>query len=152
MKWNDLHQLIKNILPAPRRVEKTNEEWKQILTPEQYRVTRLHGTERPFSGEYCEAYSPGIYYCLCCGTELFDSTVKFDSGTGWPSFNSPVKDNVVRYKRDNGYGMHGVEVLCNVCDAHLGHVFSDGPIPTGLRFCINSVSLKKAEVKTVRTE
>ena len=148
MKWKDLQQIIKNNPAAPRRVEKTNEEWKRLLTPEQYQVTRLHGTERPFSGEYCEAYSPGIYNCLCCGTELFDSTVKFDSGTGWPSFTGPVMDNVVKYKPDTSDGMQGVEVLCNVCDAHLGHVFPDGPPPTGLRFCINSVSLKKEELRT----
>jgi peptide methionine sulfoxide reductase msrA/msrB len=146
MNWKDLQKIIKNNPAPPRRVEKTDEEWKQLLTPEQYRVTRRHGDERPFSGEYCESYSPGIYTCLCCGTELFDSTGKFNSGTGWPSFTRPVKDNVVRYKPDNSYGMQNVEVLCNVCDAQLGHVFLDGPPPSGLRFCINSVSLKKVEL------
>lgn len=145
MNWKDLQQIIGNNPAPPKRVEKTNEEWKRLLTPEQYQVTRLHGTERPFSGEYCEAHSPGVYTCVCCATELFDSTVKFDSRTGWPSFTGPVKDNVVKYKSDNAYGMQRVEVLCNVCDAHLGHVFPDGPPPTGLRFCINSVSLKKEE-------
>jgi peptide methionine sulfoxide reductase msrA/msrB len=147
MNWKDLQQIMKSNPAPPRRVEKTNEEWKRLLTPDQYLVTRLHGTERPFSGEYCELFTPGIYNCLCCGTALFDSTVKFDSGTGWPSFTGPVNDNVVRYKSDNSYGMQRVEVLCNVCDAHLGHVFPDGPGPTGLRFCINSISLKKEEVK-----
>lgn len=148
MKWNDVLRLAKNNLTPPRRVEKTNEEWERLLTPEQYQVTRRHGTERPFSGEYCEAYSPGIYNCICCGTELFDSTVKFNSFTGWPSFTGPVQDNVIQYRMDKSYGMHRVEVLCNVCDAHLGHVFPDGPKPSGLRFCINSASLRKEEVKT----
>ena len=143
MTWKDLQQLIKNNPVPPRRVEKTNEEWKSLLTTAQYQVTRLHGTERPFSGEYCESYSPGVYSCICYGTGLFDSTVKFDSRTGWPSFTGPVNENVVKYKSDRSFGMHRVEVLCNVCDAHLGHVFPDGPPPSGLRFCINSVSLKK---------
>jgi methionine-R-sulfoxide reductase len=147
MKWNDLLQIVKNNPAPPKRVEKTNEEWRRLLTAEQYHVTRLHGTERPFSGEYCEAYSPGIYTCVCCGTALFDSTEKFNSRTGWPSFSGPVKDNVVKYKSDSGYGMLRVEVLCNVCDAHLGHVFPDGPQPSGLRFCINSVSLEKVELE-----
>lgn len=147
MNWNDLLQIMKNNPAPPKRVEKTDEEWKRLLTSEQYRVTRHHGTERPFSGEYCESYSPGLYGCVCCGTELFDSSVKFNSGTGWPSFTEAVKDNVVRYNADNSYFMQRVEVLCNVCDAHLGHVFSDGPPPTGLRFCINSISLKKEEEK-----
>ncbi len=145
MNWNELKQIMKSNLAPPKRVEKTEQEWKKLLTPDQYMVTRLHGTERPFSGEYCEAYAPGIYNCLCCGTALFDSTKKFDSRTGWPSFTGPVADNVVRYKSDSSYGMERVEVLCNVCDAHLGHVFPDGPQPSGLRFCINSVSLKKEE-------
>src|SRR5688572_29425136 len=146
MNWKDLLQLIKNNPDPPKRVEKTDDEWKHLLTPEQYRVTRRHGDERPFSGEYCESYSPGIYSCLCCGTALFDSTGKFDSGTGWPSFTGPVKNNVVKYMPDNSYGMQNVEVLCNVCDAQLGHVFPDGPVPMGLRFCINSISLKKEEI------
>jgi len=145
MNWNDVLQKIKDNPAPPKRVEKTDDEWKQLLTPEQYRITRRHGDERPFSGEYCELFTPGIYACVCCGTELFDSTVKFDSGTGWPSFTEPVKNNVVKYQPDNRYGMQNVEVLCNVCDAQLGHVFPDGPPPSGLRFCINSVSLKKEE-------
>lgn len=145
MNWKDVQQIMKNNPAPPRRVEKTDEEWKRLLTPEQYRVTRRHGDEIPFSGEYCESFSAGVYNCLCCGTELFDSTVKFDSGTGWPSFTGPVKDNVVKYVPDNRYGMQNVEVLCNVCDAQLGHVFPDGPKPSGLHFCINSVALKKEE-------
>jgi methionine-R-sulfoxide reductase len=146
MNWNDLLQQIKNNPAPPKRVEKTAEEWKRLLTAEQYRVARQHGTERPFSGEYCEAHAPGIYTCVCCGTELFDSTEKFNSGTGWPSFSGPVKDNVIKYISDKSYGMQRVEVLCNICDGHLGHVFPDGPAPSGLRFCINSVSLKKVEL------
>jgi methionine-R-sulfoxide reductase len=147
MNWNDVMQLAKNNPAPPKRVDKTDEQWKGQLTPEQYRVTRHHGTERAFSGEYCELYTPGIYTCICCETELFDSTFKFNSKTGWPSFTGPVKDNVIKYNMDNSYGMQRVEVLCNVCDAHLGHVFPDGPAPSRLRFCINSVSLKKQETK-----
>lgn len=145
MNWNDVLHLAKNNPAPPQRVEKTEAEWKRLLTPEQYRVTRQHGTERPFSGEYCELYTAGVYKCVCCGTELFDSTQKFNSSTGWPSFSEPVKDNVIRYRADDSFGMRRIEVLCNVCDAHLGHVFPDGPAPAGLRFCINSVSLEKEE-------
>jgi len=148
MNWNDVLQKLKDNPSPPKRVEKTDEEWKRLLTPEQYQVTRLRATERPFSGEYCELFTAGIYACVCCNTELFDSTVKFDSGTGWPSFTEPVKDNVIKYKIDKSYGVESVEVFCNICDAHLGHVFPDGPPPSGLRFCINSVSLKKREPAT----
>jgi methionine-R-sulfoxide reductase len=147
MNWNDLLDVINNNPAPPDRIEKSDEEWKQLLTPEQYHITRKHGTERAFSGEYCESYSPGIYSCVCCSTQLFDSTVKFNSRSGWPSFTQPVKENVIKYTSDGSYGMRRVEVLCNVCDAHLGHVFPDGPAPTGLRFCINSISLKKEEAK-----
>jgi peptide-methionine (R)-S-oxide reductase len=145
MNWNDVLAYAKNNPKPDREVKKTEQEWKALLTPEQFRVTRQHGTERPFSGEYCEAHTAGAYACVCCGTELFDSTLKFSSGTGWPSFTEPVKDNVIEYKLDNSFGMQRVEVLCNVCKAHLGHVFPDGPRPSGLRFCINSASLKKLE-------
>ena len=152
MNWNDVLQLAKNNPAPPVRVQKTGEEWMHILTPAQYRITRQHGTERPFSGEYCEAYSPGVYTCVCCKTKLFDSTHKFNSHTGWPSFAEPVSMDVIRYKSDKSYGMHRIEVLCNVCDAHLGHVFPDGPAPSGLRFCINSVSLKKEETDKIDDE
>lgn len=128
-----------------RRVEKTNEEWKRILSPEQFRITRNKGTEARFSGEHCSIYEAGIYSCVCCGTELFDSTEKFNSGTGWPSFTQPEKDNVVKYEKDVSYGMMRIEAMCNVCDSHLGHVFPDGPAPSGLRYCINSESLKKVD-------
>ena len=146
MNWNDVINFSKNNIAPAKKVVKTDAEWKAQLTPEQYRVARQHGTERPFSGEYCEAHTAGLYACVCCGTELFDSSLKFNSGTGWPSFTEPVQENVIKYVLDNSYGMQRVEVLCNVCDAHLGHVFPDGPRPSGLRFCINSASLKKVEV------
>lgn len=129
----------------PRRVEKTDEEWKRNLSPETYRITRRHGTERPFSGEYCQAHAPGLYACACCGTELFESGGKFESRSGWPSFSRPVDENVIRYEEDHSHGMQRIEVLCSVCDAHLGHVFPDGPEPTGLRYCINSAALSLQE-------
>ena len=140
--WKDaLHYANKGNPTPSHRVEKSADEWKKQLTPEQFQVTRLKGTEHAFTGEYCEAHDPGLYACLCCGTPLFDSRVKFESGTGWPSFTQPAEENAIAYHQDSGYGMVRVEVLCNVCDAHLGHVFPDGPKPSGLRYCINSVSL-----------
>lgn len=143
MNWSDILQYTKNGNPEPdRRVERTDAEWRTQLTAEQYHVTRQHGTERPWTGEYCEAHDPGLYACVCCGTELFDSRQEFESGTGWPSFTEPVRHNVINYILDTSYGMRRVEVQCSVCDAHLGHVFPDGPKPTGLRYCINSASLK----------
>ncbi len=127
----------------PRRVERADDEWRQQLTPEQYRVTRRRGTEPPFSSAMCSLFEPGRYACVCCGTILFDADEKFESGTGWPSFTEPATPDVVAYRADHSHGMSRVEAVCNVCDAHLGHVFPDGPPPSGLRYCINAVALTK---------
>lgn len=123
------------------KIIKTDAEWKQQLTPEQYRVTRQHGTERAFTGATWKTKTPGTYVCVCCGNPLFDSETKFESGTGWPSFFAPLGDDAVEVARDYSYGMVRDEVHCAHCDAHLGHVFDDGPEPTGLRYCMNSASM-----------
>ncbi|WP_421986421.1 bifunctional methionine sulfoxide reductase B/A protein [Roseivirga sp.] len=146
LTWIDVIKFANNGSPAPdRRVEKTEDEWRAILTPEQFQIARLKGTERAGTGAFCERHEPGLYGCVCCGTPLFDSRVKFESGTGWPSFGQPVKENAIGYIKDTSYGMTRVEVVCNTCDAHQGHVFPDGPEPSGLRYCINSASMQLLE-------
>lgn len=144
LKWNDVLQFARQGNPTPdHKVAKTPEEWQAQLTAEQYHVARQHGTERPFSSEMCSLFEPGLYACVCCGTLLFDAAQKFESCTGWPSFTQPVKDNAIAYHEDRSHGMQRVETLCNTCDAHLGHVFPDGPAPSGLRYCMNAVALEK---------
>jgi peptide methionine sulfoxide reductase msrA/msrB len=145
LDWNDVIRFTKEGNPAPDRVvSKSDEEWRAQLDDEAYRITRLKGTERPFSSEMCSLFEPGLYRCVCCHTLLFDAGEKFESGTGWPSFTQPVKPNAVAYHADHSHGMTRIETTCNSCGAHLGHVFPDGPPPSGLRYCINAVALQKA--------
>lgn len=127
------------------KVEKSEAEWRQQLTPEQFQVTRMHGTERAFSHPYHDDKRQGVYRCICCDAPLFDSNAKFDSGTGWPSFFAPVDQAAVSEHEDNAFFMRRTEVRCDACDAHLGHVFPDGPEPTGLRYCMNGAALNLEE-------
>jgi methionine-R-sulfoxide reductase len=144
LTWRGVLELTRQGNPSPpRRVELTDAQWRERLTPEQFRITRLKGTERAHSSSMCTLFEPGRYACACCGTELFDAATKYDSKSGWPSFTQAVVPGVVAYQGDSGHGMHRVETTCNVCDAHLGHVFQDGPAPSGLRYCINALSLNK---------
>lgn len=142
LTWNEIMTFSKKGTPAPDRVvEKSEKEWQASLPADVFRITRLHATEPPGSGELCHIHDPGLYHCACCHEPLFDSSIKFESGTGWPSFTAPYKINSIKYILDSSYNMIRIETRCNVCDAHLGHVFPDGPEPSGLRYCINSLAL-----------
>lgn len=144
LNWNDVIKFANDGNPEPdRRVEKTEDEWRRLLTREQYRITREKGTEPAFSSGMCSLFEPGRYSCVCCDTLLFDANEKFESRSGWPSFTQPVESNAIAYQGDSTQGMQRVETVCNTCDAHLGHVFPDGPAPSGLRYCMNAVALKK---------
>jgi peptide-methionine (R)-S-oxide reductase len=133
---------VKVVRIVTEKLIKSEEEWKKQLTPEQYRVARQKETERAFTGEYWDHYEAGTYRCVCCGTELFSSKGKYDSGCGWPSFFASAHEGNIRKEEDHSHGMERIEILCDRCDAHLGHLFEDGPEPTGLRYCVNSASLK----------
>lgn len=146
LKWDDILAFAKNGNPTPHRtVTKTEAEWREQLTEEAFLVTRKSATERPFSSEMCSLFEPSLYGCVCCGTTLFDAREKFESGTGWPSFTQPVDENDVSYHADASLASMRIEAKCNTCDAHLGHVFPDGPEPSGLRYCMNAVALQKVD-------
>ncbi len=146
LTWEYIENIVShgNLL-ADKRVLKTVDEWRNILTDEVFHVTRNAGTERPFSSSMCNVFEAGIYACACCDSLLFDSTEKFDSGTGWPSFNQPIKSNAVAYHQDGSLVRSRIEITCSTCDAHLGHVFPDGPAPSRLRYCVNALSLKRKD-------
>ena len=144
LTWKDIENFVTNGNPAADlRLVKTAAQWRALLPDEVYDVTRNAGTERPFSSPMCTHFEAGVYACACCDTLLFDSTEKFDSGTGWPSFTQPIKPNTVAYFSDDSISRMRVEITCNICDAHLGHVFPDGPEPSKLRYCVNALSLKR---------
>jgi methionine-R-sulfoxide reductase len=144
LTWRQINEFLSRGNPPPdQKIQKSDAEWKAQLPPEQYLITRQAGTERAFSSEMCSLFEAGRYACACCDTLLFDASEKFESGSGWPSFTQPLKKNTIAYHGDNAHGMQRVETLCNTCDAHLGHVFPDGPEPSGLRYCMNAVALKK---------
>jgi methionine-R-sulfoxide reductase len=144
LRWDDVVRFANQGNPlSDHMVRKSEEEWRAQLTPEQYRVARGKGTERAFNSQMCDLFEPGLYACVCCGTKLFDSSEKYQSGTGWPSFSQSFTPNAVAYHHDDSYGMQRIETTCNTCESHLGHVFPDGPEPSGLRYCINAVVLEK---------
>jgi peptide-methionine (R)-S-oxide reductase len=146
LTWKDILALARDGTPAPAdKLVLSDAEWRARLSPEEYAVTRQAGTERPFSSELCGLFKPGRYACRCCGAPLFDAAEKFESGTGWPSFTQPITPDAIAYHADHSHGMTRVETVCNRCDAHLGHVFADGPQPSGLRYCMNAVSLARQE-------
>ncbi|WP_207534001.1 peptide-methionine (R)-S-oxide reductase MsrB [Desertivirga arenae] len=148
LRWIDAIKYSKYGNPEPvKRVEKSEDEWRILLSDEQFRVTRQKETEKPYSGMYCRNYEPGQYSCVCCQSQLFDSTDKYNSLSGWPSFTQPVHRSAIKYELDMSHGMKRIEIMCNVCDAHLGHVFPDGPEPSGLRYCVNSVSITRIDDK-----
>lgn len=142
INYNETDTLKSKEKSMDEKIIKTVEEWKQELTPEEYRILRQKGTERAFTGKYWDHHELGTYVCAGCGTELFESDTKFESGCGWPSYFQPIDSSRIIYKEDRSYGMVRTEVMCAKCDGHLGHVFDDGPPPTGLRYCINSGSMK----------
>lgn len=143
IRWKDVIYYAKYSNPEPpRRVEKTEEEWRGFLTPQQYRILREKGTESPYRNAYCRIYDLGLFVCAGCGSPLFDSCTKYHAISGWPSFTQPAAKNAVKFLFDDSHTMQRIEVQCNICDGHLGHVFPDGPEPHGLRYCINSESLK----------
>jgi peptide-methionine (R)-S-oxide reductase len=145
LTWQDVLKYANTGNPEPKnRVEKTAEQWQQELDPEVFYITRNKGTERPFSSGSCTVFEAGDYHCACCNNLLFSGDEKFNSGTGWPSFTKPAYLESIAYIGDSSHGMQRVEIVCNVCDAHLGHVFPDGPHPTGLRYCVNALSMTKA--------
>jgi len=144
LTWDDILELARNGNPSPNCIiTKTDDEWAAELTSEVFEVTRQKGTEMAYSSDMCTLFEPGRYVCNCCGTELFDAAEKFQSNSGWPSFTQPIKANAVAYESDRSYGMQRIEATCNSCQAHLGHVFPDGPPPSSLRYCINALSLRK---------
>jgi len=151
LTWKNILTFADKGNPTPdRTVRKTDQEWRTQLTDEQYRVTRQHGTEAAFSSDMCSLFEPGIYACVCCATLLFDADDKFESHTGWPSFTQPIKENAIAYHWDNSDDMRRIATLCNTCEAHLGHVFADGPEPSGLRYCMNAVALQKVAASLER--
>jgi len=146
LTWNEICRIAKEGNPEPdHRLQRSDAEWAAQLTPEQYHVTRQAGTERAFSNEMCSRFEPGAYGCVCCNSLLFDGDQKFESGSGWPSFTQPVKANAIAYHSDHSFCRTRIETTCNTCGAHLGHVFPDGPPPSGLRYCMNAIALCKLD-------